>query len=276
MAAPLKPSATDYAPWLQAWSLTPDGEPFETAYTQSRLLPVRQGTRACMLKLATAPEELRGGALMSWWEGRGAARVLARQGSALLLERATSEANLAELSRTGSDHQASAILCRTLAELHQRRDAAPPAGLPGLTSWFRDLASLSGADARLARGWAIAEALLATPLDETVLHGDVHHENVLDFGDRGWLAIDPKGLIGERAYDYANIFRNPDRETALAPGRLEARLQQVAAQAHLDPERLLRWAAAHAALSAAWSIASERDARWSLAVLEAALSRITA
>jgi aminoglycoside/hydroxyurea antibiotic resistance kinase len=42
-----------------------------------------------------------------------------------------------------------------------------------------------------------------------VLHGDLHHGNVLDFGLRGWLAIDPKGLLGERGFDFANIFTNP-------------------------------------------------------------------
>jgi streptomycin 6-kinase len=270
MAAPL----TDYTPWIVAWELTPDGEPFETEYTRSRLLPVRRGTRACMLKLAAAPEEVRGAALMAWWDGAGAAPVLARQGPALLLERATSPAGLVDMSRTGEDRQAIDILCRTVAELHRPRPGAPPAGLPSLATWFRELAELAGGDPRLGRGWRVAEGLLATARDEVILHGDVHHENVLDFGPRGWLAIDPKGLIGERAYDYANIFRNPDQETALLPGRLEARLQQVSATVGLDPGRLLRWVAAHAALSAAWSINSRGDPAWSLAVLEAALSRI--
>jgi streptomycin 6-kinase len=40
--------------------------------------------------------------------------------------------------------------------------------------------------------------LLTTQREKVVLHGDMHHGNVLNFGSRGWLAIDPKGLIGER------------------------------------------------------------------------------
>lgn len=47
-----------------------------------------------------------------------------------------------------------------------------------------------------------------------VLHGDLHHGNVLDFGPLGWLAIDPKGLHGESGFDYANILSNPDRASA--------------------------------------------------------------
>jgi type IV secretion system protein VirD4 len=37
--------------------------------------------------------------------------------------------------------------------------------------------------------------LLAEPRDVGVLHGDLHHDNVLDFGARGWLAIDPNDIV---------------------------------------------------------------------------------
>jgi streptomycin 6-kinase len=60
-------------------------------------------------------------------------------------------------------------------------------------------------------------------------------------GGRGWLAIDPKGLIGERYFDYANMFCNPDYEMATAPGRLTRQLQVVAQAAELEPRRLLTW-----------------------------------
>ena len=40
--------------------------------------------------------------------------------------------------------------------------------------------------------------LLAEPREVCALHGDLHHDNVLDFGPRGWLAIDPHALVGER------------------------------------------------------------------------------
>jgi streptomycin 6-kinase len=66
----------------------------------------------------------------------------------------------------------------------------------------------------------IADKLLDDPRDIVALHGDIHHGNILDFGERGWLAIDPKGLIGERGFDYANNFCNPDAAIATRPGRL--------------------------------------------------------
>jgi streptomycin 6-kinase len=66
------------------------------------------------------------------------------------------------------------------------------------------------------------------------------------------LAIDPKGLIGERYFDYANIFCNPDHEMPTAPDRLTRQLQVVAKAAQLEPGRLLAWIMAWAGLSAAF------------------------
>jgi streptomycin 6-kinase len=67
-----------------------------------------------------------------------------------------------------------------------------------------------------------------------VLHGDIHHGNILDAGQRGWLAIDPKGLIAERGFDFANMFCNPDLKTAVAPRRLARQASVVAEAADLD------------------------------------------
>lgn len=104
-----------------------------------------------------------------------------------------------------------------------------------------------------------ARRLLADPREICPLHGDLHHDNVLDFGLRGWLAIDPHGLLGERSFDFANIFTNPDlgepmHRVATLPGRLEARLVIVTQQAHIEPVRMLEWIVAWTGLSAAWFI----------------------
>jgi streptomycin 6-kinase len=132
------------------------------------------------------------------------------------------------------------------------------AGTP-LEAWFQPLFQLAPDHAALAPAADIARQLLAAPRAIGPLHGDLHHENVLDFGERGWLAIDPHGLVGERTFDYANIFTNPDlsdpgRPLATLPGRLEARLDIVVAVTGLQPERLLRWIVAWTGLSAAWFI----------------------
>jgi streptomycin 6-kinase len=109
-----------------------------------------------------------------------------------------------------------------------------------------------------------------------VLHGDIHHENVLDGGARGWLAIDPKGLLGERGFDYANILCNPDIETAGAPARLRAGVAIIAREAGLEPSRILNWALAYAGLSASWTLGDGEDASPALEIAEIAARELQA
>jgi len=108
-----------------------------------------------------------------------------------------------------------------------------------------------------------------------VLHGDLHHANILDGGELGWLAIDPKGLFGERAYDYANILCNPDGPTAIAPGRLAVQAAVISEAARLPFERVLGWTHAHAGISAAWCMQDGFDPRAALAIAEIAAAELS-
>jgi streptomycin 6-kinase len=229
-----------------------------------------------MLKLASHPEEVAGGALMAWWDGQGAARVLAREAEAILLERLDGRRSLAAMARDGLDDEATRVLCAVAAGLHAPRPAPPPSTLVPLDAWFRALwpaqETHHGAFDDAA---AAARDLLAEPREQVVLHGDLHHDNVLD-GRRGWRAIDPKGLIGERGFEFANLFRNPDVDVALAPGRMGRQARIVAQAAGVETPRLLRWILAYAGLGAAWSLHSghDADARAGLAIAQAALAEL--
>src|SRR6185503_20817212 len=102
----------------------------------------------------------------------------------------------------------------------------------------------------------------------------IHHDNILDFGERGWLAIDPKGLIGDRAFDYANLFCNPDASAA-DPQRFDRRVVIVSEAAGLDRTRLLRWILAWAGLSAAFSIEDGDPPDGALEIARLAASRLS-
>lgn len=97
------------------------------------------------------------------------------------------------------------------------------------------------------------------PLART-LHGDLHHDNVLS-GPRGWLAIDPKGVWGDPAYETANAFRNPEGfgESIFDPDRLHRMAAHFSHRLGLPPQRLLDWAAAHCALSTRWALEDGKD-----------------
>jgi streptomycin 6-kinase len=252
--------------YLKRWNLTRDGVPIVTH--SSDLLPVRQDGRPAMLKIARVVEERRGAILMRWWDGDGAACVLAHDDDAMLLKRATDSRSLAAMAHDGRDDEASRILCDVAARLHAPRNAPPPDLIP-LSGWFAELEPAAARHGGVFRhAVSTARDLLATPQDVCVLHGDLHHGNVLDFGAHGWRAIDPKGLIGERGFDFANIFCNPDSNIATSPGRLARQTSVVAEAAHLDRARLLRWSLAYACLSAAWTIGEGGDANLALTVAE--------
>jgi streptomycin 6-kinase len=144
-----------------------------------------------------------------------------------------------------------------------------------LPRWFEALEPAAARRGRIfGPAAATARELLATPSEVVVLHGDIHHGNVLDFGPRGWLAIDPKGLVGERYFDFANLFCNPDLAIATAPGRLARQATVVAEAAGLDHARLLRWILAWAGLSAAWHLEDGEPAELPITVAELAAAEL--
>src|SRR5215217_2525586 len=267
----LHPVLEDY---LARWRLTPDGTPL-TTHT-SILLPVRQEGMPVMLKIATEAEERRGAESMIWWGGYGAARVLAHDGDALLMERATGEGSLVEMARHDLDDEATRIICAVASRLHAPRDRPHPPSLVPLTRWFAELEPAAARHGGLLKvADTMARELLDEPRNVVMLHGDIHHGNILDFGPRGWLAIDPKHLVGERAFDFVNILRNPDDQVALAPGRFSRQATVVADAAGLDRTRLLKWTLAFTGLSAAWILGDGDQPVLDLAVAELAAAELS-
>jgi streptomycin 6-kinase len=261
-----------FSEYLKRWNLTADGSSIITP--TSALLPVLWGGRKAMLKVAVLDEERLGNQLMISWNGEGAARVLAHAEDAIVMERAEAGVSLADIARGGRDDEASCTLCAVLRELYRPKVRAPPA-LPALAEWFEPLRRTGEAHGGILRVAAeTATRLLAGQRDVVVLHGDMHHGNVLRFGPHGWLAIDPKGLVGERAFDYANIFCNPDDQIATSPGRLARQISVVAKAADLAPNRLLLWVLAWAGLSAAFSLEDRAVPNTALKIAELAAAEL--
>ena len=83
-------------------------------------------------------------------------------------------------------------------------------------------------------------------------------------GPRGWLAIDPKGVAGERTYEVANLLHNPCADLALDGERNRRVARLYGESLDLDPDRILRFALAHAGLSAAWDMEDGENPSFSL------------
>ncbi len=258
--------------YLKRWDLTIDGDAFVSL--NGNLLPARQHGIPAMLKISQVAEEQAGGQLMAWWDGQGAAPVLAHDDKALLMVRAHGPASLMQMVSDGRDDEATRILCAVAAQLHAPVAKPFPALVP-LEQWFEALWDAAAMHGGILEHCArTARELLAAPRDITVLHGDIHHGNVLDFGPSGWLAIDPKGLYGERGFDYANIFCNPDSESALAPGSFARRIEIVANASGIDRQRLLQWVLAWTGLSITWMLEDDLEPGTNLGVAKLAAAAL--
>ncbi|SDP59580.1 streptomycin 6-kinase [Phyllobacterium sp. YR620] len=255
----------------------------------SRITKVRLPDGAPAIVKALTPigmkDELPGVHYLDWHDGSGAIRVLAIKDNLLLLEYAGRRTLLDHLNEFG-DEAATAIAVEVLRKLldtpHDDRAFAPD--LIPIKQQFASLFAKAesdhrnGIDSLFVEAARIADELMNKPMNVQPLHGDVHHENIL-FSDRGWLIIDPKGLLGDPMYDAANMFYNPlDRQDLRASETRVATMARTFSRAFdRDIRTILGYAMVHAALSASWHTEDQNfeEAERSLAVARAVRSVLT-
>ena len=218
--------------------------------------------RAAALKLYKdgMADEAPGLALMRHWSGHGAAEIYHITDRAILLAWLDGPA-LSHLVHIGDDDAASKVLVAVARRLHAAPAPKQPLALPSLHDRFTALFQVRTTRdcpafvvETLAQAQRIACDLLASSDIAQPLHGDLHHDNIMRGAD-GWQAIDAKGVLGDPLYDLANAFRNPVGANAVFedPARIMGRAALWAQEMDTSPQQLLRWAAAHGALSAAWA-----------------------
>ena len=194
--------------------------------------------------------------------GCGAARLLQLdlERGAMLLERCEPGV---PLSSVEDDEEATSIAADVMKRLWRPVPDDHP--FPLVSDWAQGLARLrrrfgGGTGPLPARLVEEAEALfddlLASQGQTVLLHGDLHHLNVLSARRQPWLAIDPKGVVGEPAYEVAAMLHNPV-ELLKAPrpgGVLERRVEVLTEELGLERARVRGWGVAQAVLAAYWSL----------------------
>ena len=186
------------------------------------------------------------------------------------------------LSDVEDDSTASSIAARVMRQLW--RPAPPGHSFPSVADWASGLERLrqrfGGTSGPLPQS-LVEEAegrfaeLLSSMETPVLLHGDLHHGNILAAERQPWLAIDPKGVVGEPAYEVGALLRNIEpRLTAETPPVriLERRVHQLSEELGFDRERLRAWGLAQAVLSAWWSI-EDHGRGWEWAISCAQLLR---
>lgn len=243
--------------------LVADGPPF--AQAPNLVAPVRRGDQRLVRKVHADFDEHRyeAAALRAWSDLPIAVALLEDDGRALLLERLDG-ISLESAWTPADDDRDTAVLAGVICALRR----PPPAGvtLPHIRDWLRVLRTPPpGIPAE--RAAKMADELLASAEPDVLLHGDLHHGNVLrDPGGR-IKVIDPKGVLGDPAYEAGAMLRNPMTQflDALDPAALTRRRLDICAEMlGTDRERLRAWGFVVQVMSAVWSVADGGDASYAL------------
>jgi streptomycin 6-kinase len=236
--------------------------------------------RDVVLKVVKRPgDEWHSGEILKAFDGHGVVRVYEHAPGTVLLERLRPGNSLVDLTLKGRDEEATEILADVIQQMSSVESSVSSVELltsergsggrratlqhcPTVQDWARsfDRYFASGDDQipidLVAAGQRVYSSLCASQRQPILLHGDLQHYNVLFDSDRGWLAIDPKGVIGEIEYEIGAALRNPGEqpELFLSPSTIERRLGQFTRRLSLNYERTLAWGFAQAVLSAIWGI----------------------
>jgi streptomycin 6-kinase len=241
------------------WNLTVS-EPFLLSYNYVCEATKTDGTPA-VLKIGVPNRELFSEiSALKAYAGNGACRLLESAGDEgmLLLERLQPGIMLSTLE---DDDGATEIAAQVMRAIHRPM----PEGNEyiSLRGWFDELKNLR---LRFRGGTGpfpektvdivdeMVQNLFAENRPHVLLHGDFHHFNILS-SDRGWLAIDPKGVDGPAEFEVGPLLLNPwgeipDEKVAIR--RTQRRIAILSEQLGFDRKRLLKWATCFSLLSAWW------------------------
>ena len=244
----------DFAAHLDRWKLTRD--PVAGAASPLSLAVHVDGAPATLRLLTGDSDEASAARALRHLGGHGAVRVLREDRRAVLLQRAVPGTALATVVADGRDDEATEVLAGLMLRLHHGR--RPPAGwtraadLGAVFDRHRAHGSHRHVPHRLVeRGESAWRTLNATPGRQFLLHGDLHHDNVVRDAREGWLAVEPRALVGETACETAAALRGP---TGLYPFQLDRALMRrrvaiFAERLSLDRTRILGWHLAGAVLA---------------------------
>lgn len=222
------------------------------------------GTQAVLKVWIDNPELRSEMATLAHYAGRGYARLLesAPELGAMLIERLVPGVPLAELE---DDDMATRIAAELMRETWLPAPENASDVFVTLEKWARGFQRLykefDGStgpfpSAQVEKAERLFVDLQASAAPPVLLHGDLHHWNILSAQRQPWLILDPKGVLGEPAFEPAQIFLNRWPEghgPAAIKTQAQRRLAIFTEVLGIDPQRLMSWVFAKAVLSAWWT-----------------------
>jgi len=225
----------------------------------------REG-RPIVLKLSFEKDELaKEVRTLTAFAGRGAVQVIEwnNELGAAVLERANPGT---PLSSTMDDRVATEIFCEVFGRLRSPFDGEE-GDFPTMQRWFEAFARYRnrfGTEGPLPEHWVVRaeetlKELLRTTTETVLIHGDLHHENILQHGDGGWAVIDPKGIIGDIYFETIQYLLNYVNRDGDCDTVLSRRVAIISERLSLDRRRIARWGIARGVLEACWAVEGGAD-----------------
>lgn len=252
---------------MEQWGCVPDGDLFFSHF--SLLWPVKKGEDLLMLKVVCPNlADPHTAEILKFYDSYGCVTLVKHLETIQLIERIATDHTtpcLSDMVANNQDHEATLILCETIAKLHSH-DFKHHEGLKYFSPFRHRSEEMKGymLEGRIHDqhrplidcAYTLCDELIdETPERFVPLHGDIHHNNVLLSPQRGWLALDPKGILGPRAYEYAVILCNPyaHKDIITNKARMQQHAQIISEHANVDLDLLYRFTFLHACQCAAWS-----------------------
>lgn len=263
----------------QQWQLSLR-EPFLLSYNYVCRASLPNG-ESVVLKIGLPTSELISEiSALQHWGGKAAVRLINQdiENGFLLLQKLNPGTMLADLK---DDEQATHIAAELLNQLWM--PAPAELHLIKLSDWFASLSKLRPRfgggpgpfpQKLIDRVESILPELFTDSNLPTLLHGDFHHTNILKHGKQ-WLAIDPKGVIGPRAYECGPFLMNPLGFIYQADAKMKTQKRVAILREHLNLERelIINWAICHSLLSGWWDLAEDNSgASYAIACAELFMS----
>ncbi|MBM3468786.1 MAG: streptomycin phosphotransferase [Alphaproteobacteria bacterium] len=158
-----------------------------------------------------------------------------------------------------------------MSSLHKASSSSGDASFPTLHEWLSGLDSSPNIPhTPLQKARSLAARLLKTSQKAVLLHGDLHHENILSF-EEGWVAIDPKGVWGEPAFEVGAFVRNPVPDLLNLSNVhhiINQRIDQFSSLLNIEKSRLREWSFVESILSACWALEDNEDPSYFLKMAE--------
>lgn len=201
--------------------------------------------------------------MLKYLDGRKAVRLLRfdEKRFAFLLEKLTPGENLKTIFRTD---EAKAV--ETAIEVMRAFWQKPPEDInfPALEDWVKgfDKAEQTEFPASYIKKARRIFDDLNRSKQKMLLHGDFHHENILSAAREPFLAIDPKGIVGDIGYDISIFMINHFNWLKSEPdlqGKLSGALRKFSDAFEIEPQNLRKIIFAHTVLSAWWTFEENCD-----------------